>query len=178
MPTFPSNTVHGLSADVYFKGVAVRVLGDVTINIEPEVLELTANDEGAFNPVDVFRRGDSVTVGIPVADTMGLDTLSGVLLPFGTLTVISGAVSGIALPKPVPGQSLLSKAGELRLVARDGSATWVFPSGVCFALEELAMSEENQQVWAATFRCFNATISGGVVTPFYVLSGSYTTGPV
>jgi hypothetical protein len=178
MPTFASNTVHGLSADVYFKGVTVRVFGDVTINIEPSVLELTANDEGAFNPVDVFRRGDSVTVGIPVADALGLATMSGVLFPFGTLSVISGAVSGIILPKPTPGQSYLSKAGELRLVCRDGSATWVFPSGVCFALEELAMSEENQMVWGATFRCFNATISGGVVTPFYVLSGSVVTGPV
>jgi len=178
MPTFASNTVHGLSADVYFKSIPVRVFGDVTITVEPAVLELTANDEGAFNPVEVFRRGDSVTVGIPVADTLGLATLSGVLMPFASLSVISGAVSGIVLPKPTPGQSFLGKAGELRLVCRDGSATWVFPSGVCFALEELAMSEENQMIWGATFRCFNATISGGVVTPFYVLSGSVVTGPV
>ncbi len=172
MPTFPSNTVHGLSADVYFKGVPVRVFGDVTIAIEYSVLELTANDEGAFNPVDVLRRGDSVTVGVPVADALGLSTLSGVLLPFGNFELVSGVLSGVTLPKPTPGQSYLSKAGELRLVSRDGTATWVFPSGVCFALEELAMSEENQMVWLGSFRCFNATISGGTVTPFYVLSGS------
>lgn len=173
--SFASNTVHGLSADVYFKSVQVRVFGDVTLTVDPSVVELTANDEGNFNPIAILRRGEKVTIGVPVADTQGFATLSGVLFPFSiAMSGVSGALSGsIVLPKSVPGDNYLNKAGELRLVLRDGSATWVFPSAVPTALEDLALSEENQQVWGATFTAFNTTVSG-YTTPFYVLSGSHT----
>jgi hypothetical protein len=175
MPTFATDTVHGLSADVYYDSVAVRTAGDVTISISPEVLELTANDEGMFNPVNVLRRGETVTVGVPIADVTGLATISGITLPFAS--TVSGA-SGIEvlLPKSVPGDDYLSKAKELRVVARDGSATFIFPKAVVSELDDLALSEENQAVWGATFRCFNSTVSG-VETPLRVLSGSVVTGP-
>jgi hypothetical protein len=175
MPSFANDTVHGLSADVYYDSVAVRTQGDVTISLAPEVLELTANDEGGFNPVNILRRGESVTVGVPIADATGLATVSGIVLPFSS--TVSGA-SGVEvlLPKSVPGDDYLSKAKELRLVARDGSATFIFPKAVCTELDDLALSEENQTVWGATFRCFNDTVSG-VETPLRVLSGSVVTGP-
>jgi hypothetical protein len=179
MPTFASDTVHGLSADVYFGGTAVRVFGDITLAVTPEVLDLTANDEGNFNPVDVLRRGESVTVGVPVSDTQGLATLSGVLFAFADTDDdnIASGLEAMVLPKSTPGDSYLAQAQELRLVTRDGAATWVFPSAVVVGLEDLSMSEESQQAWGATFRCFTTTISG-VDTPFYVLSGSHVTTPV
>jgi len=175
MPTFNPDTVHGLSADVYFDSVAVRTAGDVTISVTPEVLELTANDEGMFNPVNVLRRGETVTVGVPLADVTGLGTISGITLPFSS--TVSGA-SGVEvlLPKSQPGDDYLSKAKELRVVARDGSATFIFPKAVVSELDDLALSEENQAIWGATFRCFNSTVSG-VETPMRVISGSVITGP-
>lgn len=172
---FASDTVHGLSADVYYKSSQIRVFGEVTVGVALEVLELTANDEGAFNPVNVLRRGEGVTVGIPIASTTNLATISGVILPFSSN--VSGA-SGIEvlLPKSSPGDDYLSQAGELRLVARDGSATFIFPSAVVTELDDLGMAEDAQQVWGVTFRCFNATVSG-VETPLRVISGSVVTGP-
>jgi hypothetical protein len=105
----------------------------------------------------------------------GLGTISGIMLPFSS--TVSGA-SGIEvlLPKSVPGDNYLAQAKELRVVARDGSATFIFPLAVVTALDDLALSEENQNVWGATFQCFNSTISG-VETPVRVLSGSVVTGP-
>lgn len=172
---FASDTVHGLSADVYFGGTALRVFGEITVSVTPSTLPLTANDEGAFNPVAILRRGETVTVGVPVADTQGLATISGVVLPFSS--TISGA-SGIevVLPKAVPGDNYLDKAAELRLVLRDGSTTWIFPSAVAVELDDLSLSEEAQQVWVATFQAFNTTVSG-VETPYRVVSGSHVTGP-
>ena len=175
MPSFATDTVHGLSADVYYDSVAVRSQGDVTISVAPEVLELTANDEGGFNPVNILRRGESITVGIPLADVTGLSTISGIILPFSS-TVSGASGTEVLLPKSVPGDDYLSKAKELRLVARDGSATFIFPKAVVTELDDLALSEENQNVWGATFRCFNSTVSG-VETPVRVLSGSVVTGP-
>lgn len=173
--SFASDTVHGLSADVYFGGTQLRVLGEVTIGIAPETLDLTANDEGAFNPINTLRRGEAVTVGMALTDTQGLATISGVILPFSSN--VSGA-SGIEvlLPKSQPGDDYLSKAAELRLVTRDGTATWIFPSAVVTAPEELAMAEDSQQAWSVSFRCYNATVSG-VETPLRVISGSVVTGP-
>ena len=175
MPSFSTDTVHGLSADVYYDSVAVRTQGDITLSISPEVLDLTANDEGGFNPVNVLRRGEAVTVGVPLADATGLSAISGIVLPFSS--TVSGA-SGVEvlLPKSQPGDDYLSQAKELRLVARDGSATFIFPKAVVTALDDLALSEENQNVWGATFRCFMDTVSG-VETPVRVLSGSVVTGP-
>lgn len=175
MPTFATDTVHGLSADVYYDSVAVRTAGDVTISITPEVLELTANDEGMFNPVNVLRRGETVTVGVPLSDVTGLTTISGIALPFSSNVTGASGVE-VLLPKSVPGDDYLSKAKELRLVARDGSATFIFPLAVVAELDDLALSEENQAVWGATFRCFNSTVSG-VETPLRVISGSVITGP-
>lgn len=173
MPTFPTDSVHGLSADVYFAGTPVRVFGEITLNIAPETLPLTANDEGAFNPVAILRRGESVTIGVPVADTTGLPVMSGVTMPFASGLTTSGALSGaIVLPKSVPGDNYLDHAEKLVLVTRDGSATFVFPAAVCVALDELTMFEDAQMVWGATFQAFNTTVSG-VETPFYVLSGSH-----
>ncbi len=170
---FPTDTVHGLSADVYYGGSAVRVFGEIALSIAPEVLALTANDEGNFNPVRILRRGETVTIGVPVADTLGLPTMSGVLMPFAEALITSGALSGaIVLPKSQPGDDYLDHADELRLVARDGSATFVFPAAVATELDELTLSEEAQQAWLATFTAFNSTVSG-VETPFYVLSGSH-----
>lgn len=172
---FASSTVHGLSADVYFKSAQVRIFGEITLAISPEVLDLTANDEGGFNPIRALRRGESVQVGIPIADTTGLATVSGIVLPFASN--VSG-VSGIEvlLPKSQPGDDYLDKAGELRLVTRDGSATFIFPKAVVTEIDDLGMSEDAQQVWGVTFRCFNSTVSG-VETPLRVLSGSVVTGP-
>lgn len=172
---FASDTVHGLSADVYYNSVALRVFGDITFAVSQEVLNLTANDEGNVNPVDVLRRGDVTTIAVPVSDTTGLATISGVLLPFATS--VSGA-SGVEvmLPKAVPGDSFLDKAKELRLVLRDGSATIIAPKAVAVELAELTLSEENQQVWVATFTCYRTTVSG-VETPWRIISGAVVTGP-
>jgi len=175
MPTFATDTVHGLSADVYYDSVAVRTAGEITIQITPEVLELTANDEGMFNPVNVMRRGETVMVGIPIADVTGLATVSAITLPFSS-TVSGASGTEVLLPKSSPGDDYLSKAKELRIVARDGSATWIFPKAVCTELDDLTLSEENQNIWGATFRCFNSTVSG-VETPYRVISGSVVTGP-
>lgn len=175
MPTFNSDTVHGLSADVYYNSVAVRTAGDITITISPEVLELTANDEGMFNPVNAMRRGETVTVGVPISDATGLATVSAITLPFSS-TVTGASGVEVLLPKSVPGDDYLSKTQELRVVARDGSATWIFGAAVVTELDDLTLSEENQNVWGATFRCFNTTVSG-VETPYRVISGSVITGP-
>lgn len=172
---FTSDQVKGLSADVYFEGAAVRIFGDVTLAIAPEVLNLTANDEGGFNPVRALRRGESVTVGVPIADTTGLATVSGIVLPFSS-NVSGDSGIEVLLPKSQPGDDYLDQAGELRLVTRDGSATFIFPKAVVTAIDDLALSEENQQVWGVTFQCFNDTVSG-VETPLRVLSGSVVTGP-
>jgi hypothetical protein len=175
MPSFQSDTVHGLSADVYFNSVPLRVFGDITFAVSQEVLALTANDEGNVNPVDVLRRGDVTTVTIPVSNTTGLAVISGVLLPFAS--TVSG-VSGmeVMLPKAQPGDSFLSKAQELRLVLRDGSATIICGAAVVTELAELTLAEESQQAWAATFTCYRTTVSG-VETPWRIISGSVITGP-
>lgn len=172
---FATTTVHGLSADVYYNSVAVRTAGDITITITPEILDLTANDEGMFNPVNSMRRGETVTVGIPVSDSTGLATVSAIMQPFSS-TVSGDSGIEVLLPKSVPGDDYLSKAKELRVVARDGSATWIFPKAVATELDDLTLSEENQNIWQATFRCFNSTVSG-VETPYRVISGSVVTGP-
>lgn len=174
MPSFASDTVHGLSADVYYNSVARRAFGDVVISTSIEVLPLTANDEGNVDPVDVLRRGDITTVTVPLADATGLGTISGIVHPFATS--VSG-VSGteVLLPKAAAGDAYLAKAQELRLVTRDGSATWIFPKAVVTEVADLALSEENQMVQAVTFSCFRTTISG-VETPFKIISGSVVTG--
>jgi hypothetical protein len=159
MVDFAPDTVHGLSADVYFNGQPVRVLGGVLFNHAIEKLDLTANDEGAIGPVKTLRRGDATTVTVPLTDTLGLATW--------------GPTSGaIVLPKAQPGDDYLEEAHELRLVTRDGAATLVFSSAVVTELDELEMNEEDQQVWAATFTCYRFTHSGQS-TPFYILSGSH-----
>jgi hypothetical protein len=175
MPSFQSDSVHGLSADVYYDGDPVRVFGDVVFSVTKETLELHANDEGNVNPVDVLRRGDVTTVTVPVADTMGLSTISGVMFPFAT-TVVGASGTEVLLPKAAPGDSFLAQAKELRLVLRDGSATVIAPAAVVVSLADLNLSEENQQAWAATFQCFRATVSG-VETPWRIISGSVITGP-
>jgi hypothetical protein len=172
MVDFAPDTVHGLSADVYFNGQPVRVLGGVLFNHAIEKLDLTANDEGAIGPVKTLRRGDATTVTVPLTDTLGLATWSGIALPFAS-GITSGPTSGaIVLPKAQPGDDYLEEAHELRLVTRDGAATLVFSSAVVTELDELEMNEEDQQVWAATFTCYRFTHSGQS-TPFYILSGSH-----
>jgi hypothetical protein len=172
---FASDTVHGLSADVYYNSVQQRVFGDVVIGTTLETLPLTANDEGNVNPVEVLRRGETVFVTVPFSDALGLALISGVIQPFST--TVSG-VSGveILLPKAAPGDSFLDEAQELRLVSRDGAATWIFPKAVVTEIADLALSEENQMVQAVTFTCFRDTVSG-VETPFRIISGSIITGP-
>jgi len=174
MPSFNTNTVHGLSADVYVSSGAVRVFGDVVVAVAIEKLDLTANDEGNINPVAVLRRGEMVTVTMPLADTTGLATVSGIVYAFATS--VSG-VSGVEvlLPKASPGDNYLSKTKELRLVLRDGSATWIFPKAVVTEIGDLVMSEENQMVQPVTFTCFRQTISG-VESPFKIISGSVISG--
>ncbi len=175
MPTFPTDTVHGLSCDVYFNSVAQRVFGDVVISTELAILELTANDEGNINPVDVLRRGDVTKVTVPLADSTGLATISGIVHPFASsLTGASGVE--VSLPKAAPGDSYLAKAKELRLVLRDGSATYIAAKAVVTEVADLNLSEENQMVQAVTFTLFRTVISG-VETPFRVISGSVITGP-
>lgn len=175
MVAFPTDTVHGLSADVYWKGTAQRVFGDILLSLPQEILELTANDEGNTNPVDVLRRGDRVLITVPYSDSSGLATVSGTILPFSTS--VSGA-SGVEvlLPKSAPGDSFLDQAGELRLVLRDGSATWIFPKAAPTELQDMTLSEENQTVWATTYTAYRTTVSG-VETPFRLISGSVITGP-
>lgn len=175
MVSFATDTVHGLSADVYYDSVAVRTQGDISISVSPEILNLTANDEGGFGPVRALRRGESITVDIPISNVGGLATLSGIILPFSS-TVSGASGTEVLLPKATPGDDYLDKAKELRVVTRDGSATWIFPKAVVTELDDLALSEENQNVWSATFQCFNDTVSG-VETPLRVLSGSVITGP-
>jgi len=171
---FQTDTVHGLSCDVYIASGQHRVFGDVVIATALQVLPLTANDEGNVNPVQVLRRGETVTVTVPFANAMNLALMSGVVHPFATS--VSG-VSGIEvlLPKAQPGDDYLSEAQELRLVARDGSATWIFPKAVATEIGDLVMSEENQMVQPVTFTCFRVTISG-VESPFKLISGTVISG--
>ncbi|MCI0669327.1 MAG: hypothetical protein L0Y64_02580 [Myxococcaceae bacterium] len=175
MPTFASNTVHGLTADVYFNSSPVRVFGEISLSITAQTLPLTANDLGAVDPVDVLRRGETVTVTVPITDMSGLGTVSGVILPF-TTSVSGASGTEILLTNPTPGDSFLDKAKELRLVLRDGSATWIFPLAVATEPQELTLSEEEQSVWAVVFTCYRSTVSG-VNTPFRLISGSVVTGP-
>ncbi len=172
---FASDTVHGLSADIYFNAVQRRVFGDVVWSTSPNVLELTANDKGAIEPVQVLRRGDVTRITVPLSDTTGLDTASGVWLPFASGVAVSGqATSGLVLEVAQPGDDYLSKAQELRMVARDGSITLIAPSAVVIELEDISLSEENQSVVAATFQLFRSTISG-VESPYLLVSGSHPT---
>lgn len=176
---FASDTVHGLSADVYFDGTQRRIFGDVVISVDKQNLLLTANDEGNVNPVDVLRRGENVTVTVPFSDVSGKATLSGIVFPFASGITGSGPTSGqtdIVLPKAQPGDSFLGIAKELRLVMRDGSGTWIFPKAAATAVAELTLSEENQAAYAVTFSTYRVTISG-VETPFRFVSGSVVTGP-
>lgn len=174
MPTFGTDTVHGLSADVYYDSVARRVFGDVVWSTQLENLPLTANDEGNVNPVDVLRRGDTTRFTVPLADFTGLATLSGVVLPFATSQAgISGTV--VLLPKAVPGDSFLDKAKELRIVARDSSMTLIADKAVVVEIGDAVMSEENQGVFPVTFQLFRTTVSG-VETPYRIYSGSVVTG--
>lgn len=175
MPSFASNTVHGLSADVYFDSTAARVFGDIVISVAQENLPLTANDEGNVNPVEVLRRGEVVTVTVPLADATGLGVISGIVFPFSSTTAGASGTE-VLLPKAAPGDSVLAKGKELRLVSRDGSATWIFPKATVTDIADLALSEENQMVQAVTFTCFRTTVSG-VETPFRIISGSVVTGP-
>lgn len=175
MPTFASDTVHGLSCDVYVATVAKRVFGDVSVAITQETLPLTANDEGNVNPVNVLRRGDLTTVTVPFAESSNLATLSGVILPFSSTTAGASGTE-VLLPKAAAGDDFLAKAAELRLVLRDASATWIFPTAVVTEIGELTLSEENQTVFPATFTCYRSTFSG-VETPFRVISGAHITGP-
>lgn len=175
MPTFASDTVHGLSADVYVGGTAQRVFGDIVVSVANEILNLTANDEGNANPVDVLRRGETVTVTCPLADATGLGTISGVVLPFATSVSGDSGVE-VLLPKAAPGDSFLDQAVELRLVLRDGSATYIFPKAAVTEVQDLTMSEENQMVQGVVFTCYRTTVSG-VETPLRVISGSVVTGP-
>lgn len=176
---FASDTVHGLSADVYFDGTQQRVFGDVVISVAKETLPLTANDEGNVNPVDVLRRGENVTVTVPFSDVSSKAVLSGIVFPFASGITGTGPTSGqtdVVLPKAQPGDSFRSIAKELRLVLRDGSATWIFPLAAATEVADLTLSEENQAVYAVTFATYRTTISG-VETPFRIVSGSVVSGP-
>lgn len=175
MPTFPTDTVHGLSADVYFDSVARRAFGDVVWSTTLENLDLTANDEGNINPVDTLRRGDITRVTVPLSDALGLPTLSGVIFPFAT-SVTGGSGVEVHLPKAAPGDSFLTQAKELRLVARDGSFTLIAAKAAPVELGDIVMSEENQMVAPVTFQLYRTTISG-VETPYRLISGSVITGP-
>lgn len=179
MPTFSSDTVHGLSADVYFgtgpTPTAVRTFGDVVWSTELNTLPLTANDQGAIEPVKVLRRGDVTRITVPVSDTTGLATISGVWNHFASGVAASGqSTSGLVLPVAVPGDDYLDKAQELRVVARDGSFTLIAPKAAVVEIADLSLSEENQSVIAATFQCFRTTISG-VESPYLLVSGSHAT---
>lgn len=183
MPVVPfaTDTVHGLSADVYFgttplvpSGAQLRVFGDVLISTTVVSLDLTANDEGNVNPVAVLRRGDTHRITVPVSDASKLAILSGVVFPFATsVSGISG--TEVILPKAQPGDNFLNKAKQLRLVLRDGSATFIYPKAVVTEVQDLTLSEENQMAYAVTFTAFRTTISG-VETPFKIISGSVVSG--
>lgn len=177
MPTFSSDTVHGLSADVYFgtgpAPTARRTFGDVVWSTELNNLDLTANDQGAIEPVKVLRRGDVTRVTVPLSDTTGLSTVSGAWLHFASGVAASGqSTSGLVLPVAVPGDDFLDKAQELRVVARDGSFTMIAPKAAVVEVAEIALSEETQSVVAATFQLFRTTISG-VSSPYLLVSGSH-----
>ncbi len=172
---FATDTVHGLSADVYFDSVQRRVFGDVVWSTELAILDLTANDEGNVNPVDTLRRGDITRVTVPLSDALGLPTLSGVVFPFATsLTGASGVE--VHLPKAAPGDSYLTQAKELRLVSRDGSFTLIAAKAAPVELGDIVMSEENQMVAPVTFQLYRTTVSG-VETPYVLISGAVITGP-
>lgn len=171
---FASDTVHGLSADVYFNGTQLRVFGDVVWSTQPTILELTANDLGAIEPVQVLRRGDVTRFTVPLADVTGIGTVTGAWLPFASGVTASGAVPGFVLPVAAPGDDYLALAKELRVVMRDGSATIIAPSAVVIAVEDVTLSEENQNVVAATFQLFRSTISGQSA-PYLFVSGSHPT---
>jgi len=179
MPTFATTTVHGLSCDAYFDGIAVRLFGDVVVAQTNEILELTANDEGNVNPVNVLRRGDKHQITLPVADATGQFTISGVINPFATtVTSVSGTTSGqdmILLPKAQPGDNYLNEAKELRLVLRDGSRTIIYPQACCVELEDLTLAEDKQMVQGAVFQAYRVLVSG-VETPFVSVSGSVVSG--
>lgn len=175
MPNFSTDAVHGLSADVYFNSVARRVFGDVVVSVANEILNLTANDEGNVNPVDTLRRGETLTVTVPLADATGLGTISGVVFPFATSVSGDSGVE-VLLPKAAPGDSYQQQAQELRLVCRDGSATYIFPLAAVTEIQDLTMSEENQMVQGVVFTCYRTTVSG-VETPVRVISGAVITGP-
>ena len=171
---FATDTVHGLSADVYFDSVQRRVFGDVVWSTTLEVLDLTANDEGSINPVDTLRRGDVTMITVPLSDSLGLPTLSGVIYPFATSTAgVSGTV--VLLPKAAPGDSYLTTAKELRLVSRDGKFTLIAPKAAPVQVGDVVMSEENQMVSPVTFQLYRTTISG-VESPYKLYSGSVITG--
>ncbi len=175
MPTFPTDTVHGLSADVYFDSVARRTFGDVVWSTDLTVLDLTANDEGNINPVETLRRGEVTRITCPLSDVGGLATLSGVVFPFATsLTGDSGVE--VQFPKAAPGDSYLTQAKELRLVARDKSFTLIAAKAAPVEIGDVVMSEENQQVFPVTFQLYNTTISGAEM-PYRIISGSVITGP-
>jgi hypothetical protein len=172
---FASDTVHGLSADVYYNAVQQRVFGDIVISSTIESLPLTANDEGNVNPVDVLRRGENVMVTVPFADASSIAAISGVYQPFSLARATTSGTE-VVLPKAAAGDSFVDEAQELRLVLRDGSATWIFPAAVATDVADLTLSEENQMVQAITFQCFRSTVSG-IETPFRILSGAVITGP-
>jgi hypothetical protein len=174
MPSFATDTVHGLSADVYFNSIAQRVFGDIVWSTTLEILDLTANDEGNVNPVDTLRRGDVTRITVPLSDSTGLGTLSGTIYPFATSTAgVSGTV--VLLPKAAVGDSYLTVAKELRLVARDGSFTLIAAAASVVEVGDVVLSEENQMVSPVTFQLFRTTISG-VETPYRIYSGAVVTG--
>lgn len=179
MPTFDTTTVHGLSADAYFDSVAVRLFGDVVIAQTNETLPLTANDEGNVNPVANLRRGDMHKITLPLADATGAYTISAIINPFASgVNSVSGSTSGlsmIVLPKAAPGDNYLTKAKELRLVARDGSRTIIYPKAVCIEIADLTLAEDKQMVQGAVFQAYRVRVSG-VETPFVSVSGSILTG--
>lgn len=177
---FNPDTVHGLSADVYFGPsgslVQQRVFGDVVWSTELNILELTANDLGAIEPVTVLRRGDVTRVTVPLSDTLGLPTLSGTIHAFASGLTASGGTNAMVLPVASPGDNYLDQAKQLRIVARDGTLTMICPKAVVVAIEDLTMSEENQQAVAATFQLFRTTISGQS-SPYLLVSGSHPSTP-
>lgn len=171
---FASDTVHGLSADVYYKGTQQRVFGDIAWSTNLNTLELTANDRGAIEPINVLRRGDVTQITVPLSDTGGISTLRDVVHAFASGVTASGSVSGMVLPEAQPGDDYLDKAGELRVVARDGSFTLIAPKAVVVSIDDITLSEESQSAVAATFQLFRTTISGQE-SPYLLVSGSHAT---
>lgn len=176
---FPVTTVHGLSADVYFNNVQQRVFGDIVVTVSNVILDLTANDEGNVNPVNTLRRGDLHTITVPLADATSLSTISGVTQPFASgVQSVSGTTSGLTmllLPKAKPGDQYQPRAKELRLVLRDGSATWIYPLAIVTKIENITMSEEKQMIQGVVFQAYRTTVSGQE-TPFVIVSGSIISG--